>query len=74
MQPDLALVVGGVCLALAIPSVIAAFTDSRPPRAAAILFVIGGGFVAYAVNTKPGGYTFEDVPDAVVRVVAQYTR
>ena len=28
--------------------------------------------VLYAIQTKPGGYTLEDVPNAYIRVAADY--
>lgn len=74
MDNDLALVLGVVIFAFAIPAVISAFTDNRAPRAAALCFVIGGGLVAYAVSYNPGGYSFQDVPQAFARVVGKYIR
>lgn len=74
MMNDLFLVLGLVVATLAIPSVISAFSESRTPRAAAILVMIGGGLIALAVTQQPGGYSFGDIPDVFTRVIAHYLR
>lgn len=70
MDPDLALVTGLLLGWLAIPSMVSAFSDSRPPRASAVLFVIGGGLAIYALQAHPDGYGWADIPEAFVRVAA----
>lgn len=72
MDTDLFLVIGLVIAAFAMPSVIGAFSEGRPPRAAAILVMIGGGLIILAVTQRPGGYSFADVPQAFARVVGAY--
>ena len=72
MTNDLFFVLGLIISALAIPSVISAFSESRTPRAAAIMFMIGGGLIAIAVTQQPGGYAFKDIPDVFTRVIAHY--
>lgn len=74
MQNDIYLVTGIIVLVFAIPSVLSALSDGHAPRIAAILLLIGGGLVALAFATKPGGYTLEDVPNAFVRVVGYVFR
>ncbi len=74
MTNDLFFVVGLIIGALAIPSVISAFSESRTPRAAAIMFMISGGLIAIAVSQQPGGYSFSEIPDVFSRVVAHYMR
>ena len=74
MDNDLFLVLGFIIGSLSIPSVISAFSESRPPRAAAVLVAIGGSLIVLAIMRQPGGYTFEDLPAAFTRVVAQYIR
>jgi hypothetical protein len=71
---DLALVLGVAIFAFTIPAIISAFTDNRTPRAAALCFVIGGGLLAYAVSNNPGGYSYQDVPQAFARVIGKYTQ
>jgi hypothetical protein len=71
MQYDLYLVIGLVIVGFAIPSMVSAYAESRAPRAAAIVLLIGGGLVTYAVTQSPEGYRLEDIPHAFVRVIAQ---
>lgn len=72
MDPDIALTLGIVVMIFAIPSVLSAMTDSRAPRASALTVLIGGGLVVYALQTKPGGYTFNQVPHTFVDVAARF--
>lgn len=69
MDPDIAIVLGVVCLALAFPSLLSAFSESRPPRASMVLIVAGGALLYWAVTSRPGGYAIDDIPGAFVRVV-----
>jgi len=72
MDHDLALAIGLVIAVFAVPAVISAFSDKRAPRVAAIAVLIGGGLAAWAFTQKPGGYTLDEVPDVIVRVIARY--
>jgi formate-dependent nitrite reductase membrane component NrfD len=72
MTTDLALVLGIVIAGFSIPSILSAFSDRRAPRASAITTLIAGALILYAIQTKPGGYALEDVPNAFIRVVAEY--
>ena len=72
MEPDIALVLGIVIGALSIPSILSALSDSRAPRASAVTILIAGGLVLYAMQTKPGGYELDQIPDVVVNVIARY--
>ena len=69
MDPDIALVTGVVLLALAFPSLLSAFSESRPPRAAIFMIVAAAGAIYFAITSRPGGYAIEDIPGAFVRVV-----
>ena len=71
MDSDLLLVIGIIVSAFAIPAVISAFSDGRPPRAAAIAVLVGGGLVLMAFLVKPGGYSANQIPEVFVRVVAR---
>lgn len=71
MDADTYLVLGVVFGALALPSLLSAFSESRPPRLALILAVISGVMMVMAFSTNPMGYTLEDVPEAFVRVFAR---
>lgn len=72
MSPDLALVLGVVLAAFSIPSIMSAMIDRRAPRASAITVLLAGGLILFALQTNPGGYALQDVPDAFVRVLARY--
>ena len=72
MDNDLILVIGIIVGALAIPSLIGAFSESRPPRAAAILFLISGTLIVVALTRNPVGYAVGDIPDLFVRVIGRY--
>nr|WP_256471803.1 hypothetical protein [Oceanicola sp. 502str15] len=54
---------------LAIPALIGAFSESRPPRAAAIMVLISAGLVSVAVLQKPGGYSVSGAPEVFMKVV-----
>ncbi|MEO1733720.1 MAG: hypothetical protein AAFR45_08865 [Pseudomonadota bacterium] len=70
MSADQFLVLGVVLLGLAVPSALTAWAEKRRPRVAALVMLIGGGLIVFAVNEKPGGYTWADVPNAFIGVVA----
>ncbi|MCL4187882.1 MAG: hypothetical protein KJZ85_09755 [Rhodobacteraceae bacterium] len=72
MDPDLLLVIGIVLGVLAVPAILSAFTDGRPPRAAAILIMVSAGLIGLAVVNRPMAYTLDEVPDVVVRVIGRY--
>jgi hypothetical protein len=71
MDPDLFLVIGLLLIGLSAVSILSAFTDGRMPRAAAVMMIAATILIALAVSKRPGGYTWEDVPRAFVRVVAK---
>lgn len=72
MDSDLFFVIGIIVAGFAIPAVIGAFSEGRPPRAAAIMIMIGGALIALAIYERPNGYTFAGIPDVFVRVVGRY--
>ncbi len=72
MDPDAMFVVGTVLLALSIPSILSAISDSRPPRAAAIILLIGGVLVAVALSQKPGGVALAEIPNIFFRVIGRF--
>lgn len=72
MPYDIYLVFGLAILVLTIPSIVSAVVEGYAPRFSAIMILIGGGLLVLAVTQKPGGYTFQDVPFAITRVVAHF--
>ncbi len=71
-QQDLYLVIGILIAGAAVPSMLGAMADRRSPRVATILIVIGGTLVVLALSQQR--YTWPDVPEAFVRVVAHFIR
>lgn len=74
MNADLFFSIGVVLLVLAVPAAVSAFSDSRPPRAAAILVMLGGGLLALAIWQRPAGYSLAEIPDVFARVIGRYLR
>lgn len=72
MDADLYLVIGIIIIAFSLPSIFGAISESRAPRVAAILVMVGGGLIALAVSQKPAGYTLDEIPGAFVNVVGRY--
>lgn len=68
MNYDLALVLGIVIAGFSVPAIVSAFSDSRAPRAASLMVLLGGGLIAWALTGKPGGYTLDQIPDIFVKV------
>lgn len=72
MDTDLALIIGVIIGALAVPAIVSAFSESRAPRAAAIAVLVAGGLIVFAVTSHPGGYALAELPDVFFRVVGRY--
>lgn len=72
MNPDLVLVIGIVLGVLSVPAVLSAFSDGRTPRAATLTVIASGVLIIWAIQSKPGGYTLREIPEAFVRVAAQF--
>lgn len=73
MDRDLLLLVGIIFLPLAFVALVSAWADRRRPWAALILAVIGGGLVAWAHLTHPGGgYDWQSLPDIAVQTIGRY--
>jgi formate-dependent nitrite reductase membrane component NrfD len=69
---DLLLTVGIILLVLSIPSLLSAWAESRAPRIGAIMTVAALGLIVTALLTKPGGYTFNQIPEVLVRVIGGF--
>ena len=74
MGSDIALVVGLICVILSIPALISAFSSGQPLRRATVFVTLGGALIVYAVVSSPTGYRASDVPEVVLRVIAQLIR
>lgn len=71
MDSDLFLILGLFLVLLGVPALVSAFSESRPPRAAMIAFLLGGGLVVFAAMSKPGGYTLAQIPQVFLHVVGR---
>ena len=74
MDTDLIFVIGFVLLVLSVPAIVSAFMDGRAPRAPALVVMIGALLIAYAVRERPSVYSIDTIPDAILRVYADFTR
>jgi uncharacterized membrane protein YccC len=72
MDTDLVLTMGIVLLVLSVPSLLAAWAESRAPRIGALMIIVAVAMIIAAVRTNPGGYEFNDVPSVMVGVVARW--
>ena len=71
MDTDVALVVGVIAGGLAFMSLVSAYSESEPPRMAALLGLVAGVMILFAVSQNPSGYSMGDVPGAFTRVFAK---
>lgn len=74
IDSDVLLVGGLLIAAFAIPAGFSAFSEGRPPRAAAVALALGAVLVAVAVFQRPGGYSPDQIPAAFARVAARLLR
>lgn len=72
MDTDLILVLGLVIAALSIPAMVSAFSGNRAPRAPALIILIAGAMIVFAVLRHPGGYDLAELPHVFFSVVRRY--
>ena len=58
-------------MAMSFPVMVGAFADGSPPRGALLLILLGGALIGIAVWQRPGTYSFDQIPDVVMRVIGQ---
>ncbi len=71
---DLMLTLGILLLVLSVPSLLAAWVESRAPRIGAIMAIAALGLIVSALVIKPGGYAFNQVPGIMVEVATRFFR
>jgi len=72
MDTDLVLTLGIIFLVLSIPSLLAAWAESRAPRLGALMIVVSAVMIVTALMVKPGGYAFQDVPSVMLAVGSRW--
>ena len=74
MDTDLIIVVGIVAILLAVPSLLSSWVDGSVPRSGAILVLIGGVLIVVALTNHGKAYTFAEMPDVFMRVIARFMK
>jgi len=72
MDSDLALILGVIIGGFSIPSIVSSLSDRRAPRVAMIMVLAAGALILYAVMTKPGGYSIDQLPDVFFGVISRF--
>jgi uncharacterized membrane protein len=72
MDVDLIFVVGIALAAFAIPSFVSAYADRRWPIQAALMLLIGGGAVMFAMQENPESYSVATIDDTILVVLGRY--
>ena len=72
MDAELAMVLGIVLVGFSIPAILSSLSDGRRPIVPIVIILIAGGFIFYAINIKPGGFAFADLPEAFIHVIARF--
>ncbi len=69
---DLLITLSLLCMVIAIPSLINAFSESRFPIVAITMSVVAGTLFVIAFRGKPGGIRIDELPDSVFRVIGRF--
>ena len=72
MDTDLFLSIGVVLVILSLPSLLSAWTEGRAPRIASIMLIVAAALIITALTQRPGGYSFDEIPSTMLRVVGRY--
>ncbi|PSL19088.1 hypothetical protein [Shimia abyssi] len=70
MTTDYLMTIGLVVGLFSIPAMLAAYADLRFPRGPMAAFILSAATIALAWVLHPGGYSFAELPNVVVRVIA----
>ncbi len=71
MDTDLVLTLGVVLAALSVPSLLAAWAESRAPTIGAVMIIAGFAMIVTASLRHPGGYAVTEVPHVMLDVFAR---
>ena len=58
-------------MALALPAILAARADLRPPWVSGLVLLVGLGLAAHGWSVKPGGYDGESFAQALYGVIGR---
>jgi hypothetical protein len=63
----------GLFLAImSIPAIVSAWSDGHVPRVASVVAILGGGLMLWAHSQQVGGYSFDEIPHLIVKVVGKF--
>lgn len=71
MGTDTILTIGLVLGVFSVPAFLSALSDGRSTRAASLCLLLAGGAVVWALTTKPGGYSANEIPRVVIEQFAK---
>ncbi len=71
MDTDLVLTAGILLLVLTLPSLLSAWVEQRVPRVGVIMGLAAIIMIVAALTTRPGGYSFSEVPSVILGVFAR---
>lgn len=72
MDPDTIFVVGLFLAIMSVPSMVSAWSDGHVPRVASVVAILGGAMMVWAHSQQIGGYTFDEIPHLIVKVVGKF--
>lgn len=70
MATDYLITVGLVVGLFSIPAMLAAYADNRFPRNAMAAFILSAAVITVAFILNPARYSVADLPNVVIRVIA----
>jgi len=72
MDPDTVFVMGLFVAVFSVPSMVSAWSDGHVPRLASIVAILGGIMMVWAHSQQIGGYSFDEIPDLIVKVIGKF--
>ncbi|MEZ5673798.1 hypothetical protein SAMN06265173_106150 [Thalassovita litoralis] len=72
MDPDTVFVMGLFIAIFSVPSMVSAWSDGHVPRVASVVAILGGAMMVWAHSQKVGGYSFDEIPDLIVKVAGKF--
>ena len=63
---------GVMLTAFSVPSLLNAYADRRLPKQAALMLIVAGVAMAYAIQENPDTYTLATIDETIVNVLGRY--